>query len=380
MTSRERFLKTLKFENVDRVINLESCLWWQTKKRWETEEFLNPKVLNSTYRLPMLWQGNKYFKLDGILWTEDFIINLPYPWQDDKILWEDDKSFIYIDNIGRKRKATKVGLIEGQHISMDQYLEFPVKDESSFKIMKKKYTGNFKERYPRNIDVLKKYSEINYKPIILGDLTRGYFGYYSMLRNWMGTEGLSYLFYDNPALIHEACEFLTDYIINLSSEIVSQIKFDLCMLHEDFAMKTGPLFSPDIFKKFMYKGYKKVIEFLKSNGVKLVAIDSDGNFEPLIPLCLDIGIDGWSPMEVAAGMDPVLIRKKYGKSFFMIGGVDKREIAKGPEYINREIKKLIPVIKDGGFIPTIDHAIPPDISLANFKYYLKLKKKALDIK
>ena len=65
------------------------------------------------------------------------------------------------------------------------------------------------------------------------------------------------------------------------------------------------------------------------------------------------------------------------ESFFLIGGVDKREIAKGKNQIDLEMKKLSKVIENGGYIPTIDHAIPPDISLGNFKYYLEVKKRYL---
>ena len=62
----------------------------------------------------------------------------------------------------------------------------------------------------------------------------------------------------------------------------------------------------------------------------------------------------------------------------MVGGVDKREIAKGRRAIQKEIARTItPILDQGGFIPTIDHAIPPDISLADFEYYLDLKRKLL---
>jgi uroporphyrinogen decarboxylase len=34
-------------------------------------------------------------------------------------------------------------------------------------------------------------------------------------------------------------------------------------------------------------------------------------------------------------------------------------------------------MEEGGFIPTIDHSVPPDVSLADFMYYLELKRKVL---
>ena len=89
-------------------------------------------------------------------------------------------------------------------------------------------------------------------------------------------------------------------------------------------------------------------------------------------------MDGFTPLEVAAGMDPVYLRKKYGRSFCMIGGVDKRELAKDRISIENELKKLSPIVQDGGFIPHVDHRIPPDVSFENFKYYLEFKRKIID--
>ena len=88
-------------------------------------------------------------------------------------------------------------------------------------------------------------------------------------------------------------------------------------------------------------------------------------------------MDGFNPMEVAAGMEPVRMRKKYGKRFCMVGGIDKREIAKDRAAIDREVAKIVPLIQEGGYIPWIDHTVPPDTSLANYEYYLEQKRRII---
>ena len=55
-----------------------------------------------------------------------------------------------------------------------------------------------------------------------------------------------------------------------------------------------------------------------------------------------------------------------------IGGVDKREMAKGGANIAREIKRLAPIIKDGGYIPGCDHGVPSDVSWPHFIEYSEL--------
>jgi len=39
------------------------------------------------------------------------------------------------------------------------------------------------------------------------------------------------------------------------------------------------------------------------------------------------------------------------------------------------MKKVPYLLKEGGYIPFVDHAVPPDVPLENFKYYLELVNK-----
>jgi uroporphyrinogen decarboxylase len=56
--------------------------------------------------------------------------------------------------------------------------------------------------------------------------------------------------------------------------------------------------------------------------------------------------------------------------------VDKRAIAKGGTAIENEIKRLEPVIRDGGFIPGCDHGVPHDVSWKDYVNYVRLLAKA----
>lgn len=46
--------------------------------------------------------------------------------------------------------------------------------------------------------------------------------------------------------------------------------------------------------------------------------------------------------------------------------------------IDNALKELVPLVEGGGFIPTVDHTFPPDISWDNFCYYMEQKKKLLN--
>jgi uroporphyrinogen decarboxylase len=94
---------------------------------------------------------------------------------------------------------------------------------------------------------------------------------------------------------------------------------------------------------------------------------------------MEAGFNHICPLEQAAGMDAVKIRKQYGRAFALLGSIDKREIAKGKREIEQELLRQLPfLLESGGYIPTIDHSIPPDVSYDNFLYYLAVKKKLIE--
>ena len=193
----------------------------------------------------------------------------------------------------------------------------------------------------------------------------------------MGTENLSYAFYDEPELVSEMMEFIADFTIEVSRPILKETDVDYIMLNEDMSMKNGPLISPAHYREYIFPHMRRLVDFYKGNGVKYVLVDTDGNCEALLPLLMEAGVDGIWPLERVAEMDPVRIRKEYGKDLRLWGAVDKMEVAKGPKAIEEHLAAMVPLIEEGGFIPTIDHAVSPDISYENFLYYMKRKQDLL---
>jgi uroporphyrinogen decarboxylase len=104
-------------------------------------------------------------------------------------------------------------------------------------------------------------------------------------------------------------------------------------------------------------------------------VDSDGNVNELIPLWLESGINYVWPLEVAAHNDAVALRKKYGKDLILSGTIDKRALIKGKEAIREEVMSKVPfLLEQGGYFPTIDHWVPPDVTFANYCYYINLMR------
>ena len=370
MNDRERFLKLMAFETVDKVPNYELGCWGQTTERWFNEGM--PKDA-----LYLKWfEGEPYFNLGrrGFAYINVGVI----PPFDYEVIEETDRYLIARHENGIITKALKEGTVRGTRMSMDQYLSFPVTDRRSFVEIKKRYNPDSLIRYPQWWDEwVKIWKDRDYPLCLLGN---GTFGLYSQLRSWVGTENLSYLFYDDPSFVEEMIEFNAEFLLVLVEKALKEVKFDYFNFFEDFAGKGGPLISPQIFQKFFLPYYKKIINRFRQAGIKYFWLDSDGDPEVLIPLMLEAGITCLWPLEQASGMDPVRLRKKYGRDLSLAGGIDKLELAKDKKAIEKELyAKIPPLLESGGYIPHLDHTFSPEISYENFLYYLKLKGKLTNL-
>ncbi|MDR1375161.1 MAG: hypothetical protein LBJ24_09340 [Treponema sp.] len=370
MTNLENFLAVMEYRKADRVPNWEVGTWPQTVARWE-KEGLDPRLLSWDW-----FTGEDYFGFDS---REYIPINLSMvPAFPEEVIERTAEYEIIRNSIGIVTKALIEGSVGRSRMSMDQYLSFPVKTAEDFEALKFRYIPGQAARYEPGWKEFRVPGWKNRRHPLVAGRNCSTLGFYWRAREWMGTENLSYAWYDDPALMDNMMEFTADFTIETLRPVLDEIAPDYIFINEDMAMKSGPLLSPDHYKRFIFPRMRRLVDFIKSKGTRYVIVDSDGNPDPLIPLLLEAGVDAIWPIERAAeSMDPLSLRAKYGHDLRLWGGVDKRCLAAGKDAIDRHLRTLIPLIEDGGFIPTVDHTVPPDISLENFRHYMKQKTKLL---
>jgi hypothetical protein len=92
--------------------------------------------------------------------------------------------------------------------------------------------------------------------------------------------------------------------------------------------------------------------------------------EPMIPWLEEVGIQGCLPLERMAGVDVARIREDHPE-FLMIGAFDKTVMHKGTDAMRAEFERLLPTMRSGGFIPSVDHQTPPDVSWGRYLELLR---------
>lgn len=360
VNERERLIRTLTCGTPDRPSYGDYFAYDSTRQRWEREGL--PAGLDKGGLFD-------YFGMDHIdIWRRDglFLSPSPIPPYKEELLQETADHAVYRQADGSVVRV----LTHAPPPAMPQFIGRPVTDRASWRDLARRLDPDTPGRLPSNLEEIGRLSNTRTTPF--GAWLGGTYGY---LRDWLGVEGVSYAFYDSPALIEEMISHLTHFCATLADRIYGAgIQLDWVMFWEDMAYKAGPLISPRLYRQYCLPFYQTLIDIVRSNGTRVIGLDSDGDIRALIPIWLDLGINVMHPMEVASGMDVLAIRKQYGTRVSFLGGIDKRQLALDRAAIDAEV---IPKVRGllesgGGFVVEVDHGIPPDISFDNYCYFRDL--------
>ncbi len=196
-------------------------------------------------------------------------------------------------------------------------------------------------------------------------------GFFWGPRTLFGIENHLFAFYDHPELMHRINRDLLAFnmnVLNAFCETVCVPRF--ITLAEDMSYNHGPMLSEAAFDEFLAPCYEQLASAARDRGIRFL-VDSDGDVTSLIPWLERVGVEGILPLERMAGVDVGKIRLEHPE-WLMIGGYDKMVMKQGESAMRAEFERLLPTMRKGGFIPSVDHQTPPDVSLENYRIYLRL--------
>ena len=197
-------------------------------------------------------------------------------------------------------------------------------------------------------------------------------GFFWFPRTLFGIENHLFAFYDEPDLMHRINQELLAFNLRALEAVLNILTPDMVSIAEDMSYNNGPMLSKDMYDQFIAPYYAKYMPLLKSQNIK-VLVDTDGDLAPMVPWLIASGIDGIFPLERQAGVDVVQLRKDYPQ-LIMMGAYDKMVMSKGEAAMRAEFERLLPVMRTGGFMPATDHQVPPEVSLENYRIYMRLYK------
>ena len=362
MTPRQRFLAQMSYQPVDRSCLYDFSCWDECIEIWQKQGL--PQQFGRD-RL------HEYFGLDATLGANSLsemhagvATGLCPPFAGEVL--ED------LGETERVRQDDGVIVIRGKKpMSIPMHVGHTLVDRASWdEHYKPRLNPDTPQRYPDDWEDRVKLWQQEDRALPCGVPGGSLFG---KLRDWMGLENIAMVPYDDPAWFEEMVTTLADVSIDTLTRIFETGgRFDYCEMWEDMACNSGPLLSPAHFKQFLVPHYRRITDLCRANGIEVIYLDCDGWIDALIPLWMDAGVNGMFPLEVGTwNADPVDLRARFGKDLLLMGGFDKRILAKSPDAITAEVRRLAPLVEQGGYIGFCDHRVPPDVSLANYVHYAK---------
>lgn len=348
MTHRDLFQQIMHYGAFDRMPVVHWTGWRETLERWYGEGLPRNQDIHAFLGTKPHWTG--------------VAANVGlFPLFEEQALSETSDSRTYRDTSGVVCQAWK------HQSNIPHYIDFTLKTPQDWEEHYRWRLQPDPKRVPADLERQLERAEASGLPITFW--TGSLMGW---IRDWMGVENLAYFMYDHRDVFAEMVMTIADLVCWAADQVLPKIKVDMGFGWEDICGRSGPFVSPDLFRECVAPGYKKIRAKLEQYGVPLYGIDSDGDVTALVGPWLDAGVNVQFPIEVGVWKaDGMAFRRKYGKELRIVGHFDKMTLEKSHEAVEAELQRLLPLMRDGGYLMMPDHLITPGVSLADYRWFLE---------
>ena len=139
---------------------------------------------------------------------------------------------------------------------------------------------------------------------------------------------------------------------------------------DDYGTNVGPMFNPEVYKKFFKPRYRRSIDMIKRLAPQAkVLLHCDGAIRRFMPDLIESGFEVLNPIEGhLPGMHPAELKRDFGNEMVFQGGVDVKTVLNNGtiEDVRREVRLRIEQMgQGGGYILAPAHNFGNDIPLEN---------------
>jgi len=358
MTARERFRRLLNYEPVDRLPVLALEPYEETAlERWRTEG------------LPEGVRPEEFLGMSRLVHVP--VSFGPLPGYERRVVAEDEAYETVVTHMGAtvRQRRDNPSMFYG-------HVDHPVKTRADWEAYKQRLDPDTPGRVPADWAATVA-PRLNACEDPVGLCLFPFFfrlGFYTM-----GMERFLSAFHEEPALMHDMFSHFGRFVLRTIEPLLGTVRLDYAVFGEDLAGKNGPLISPSLYEEFWCPYQDPIVQALRDHDVPLICQWTSGNVERLLPCLLAHGFNATWPLEVVSGMEADSLRGRFGRELRLAGNVAKEAVIAGPDAIDRELERLSPLIRQGGFLPALDDMASPDMPFPHYRYLIeKLQATRLD--
>lgn len=176
---------------------------------------------------------------------------------------------------------------------------------------------------------------------------------------------------DDPVLVREALERYAAFVGDLASRVLERTDVDMVTFSEPIGSTHGPLISPGMYRDLVLSTYRPLIQRLRALGVRWFVFRTYANARHLLLDVVDAGFNVlWAMEDESGAMDYRDIRREFGDSLRLIGGIDLDRILQSESAMRHELDECVrPLLAGGGYVPLADGRIRATVPYPAYRRY-----------
>jgi uroporphyrinogen-III decarboxylase len=194
----------------------------------------------------------------------------------------------------------------------------------------------------------------------------------------VGTQNFFLLLFDQPDFIAGVLDGLTDYYTELGLNAI-RMGVDMIRVGDDVGAQQAMMISPKQWRELAKPRFERMFNaFRKENPDLYIKLHSCGDYSPILPDEIELGVHLSGLMQPTGGLkDQVSIKKKYGDQITLIGGFDVQRLL--PRGQVEDVRQgVLQVMKNlavgGGYIFSPSHYILADVPVQNIYTMLEAQR------
>lgn len=197
---------------------------------------------------------------------------------------------------------------------------------------------------------------------------------HEMLWRIVGSENVMLWIGEAPERLGRCIEKVGRFCVELTK---AQIRaaggmLDGMVVWGDVAYKKGMLFSPAYWRRWFKPWVKEIVAACHDAGLPVI-YHGCGNARRIFEDFIEIGVEGYNPLEAKAGLDVVELRQSLGHRLAFVGNMDVWLWATGSEEeLHETVLRKLGAARGGGYIFQSDHSVPSNISAARYEFVVNL--------
>ena len=176
----------------------------------------------------------------------------------------------------------------------------------------------------------------------------------------------------HPDLIAEFVDRLGEFLVKFTAAQIEAGGGRLSGMYVwgDVAYTGGMLFGAPRWREMFKPHVKALIDLCHEHDLTVI-YHGCGDARDVLDDLVELGLDGYNPLEAKAGLDVVELKREYAGKLAFVGNLDVRVLEKGdPEAIRREVRYKLQAARGGGYVFQSDHSVSSSVAPESYELAL----------